>query len=246
MVKLSKRMMAIAHMAISCMQQKETDSRCKKWRIADIGTDHGFIPIYLVQQKLAAYALAMDVRKGPLARAKEHVEAYGLEEKIELRLSDGLEGLKPGEADLVMITGMGGELMLKILREGVHVRDFIGCWVFSPQSELGLFRHGLEELGMEIFDEEMVEEDGKYYTVMAVSPGKMHYGEEYEYQYGYWLIRKKPAVFKEYIEKKERQFSALVKKIEGQNTQKAEKRLTELKRELGLVKGVYDAMQRVD
>ena len=64
-------------------------------RIADVGTDHGFLPIYLIEQEIASHGIAMDVRKGPLSRAQEHIAEAGLEEKIETRLGNGLEKLIP-------------------------------------------------------------------------------------------------------------------------------------------------------
>ena len=69
-------------------------------RLVDVGCDHGYLPVYLIQQKKIPSAIAMDVRKGPLSRAQEHIRQYGLEEYIQTRLSDGLEGLKAGEGDL--------------------------------------------------------------------------------------------------------------------------------------------------
>ena len=92
-------------------------------RLADIGTDHGYIPIALTERGVILSALAMDVRKGPLERAREHIGEAGLAEQIETRLSDGLEKLKAGEADTVVIAGMGGELEIHILEEGRHIWD---------------------------------------------------------------------------------------------------------------------------
>ncbi len=91
--------------------------------IADIGTDHAYIPIYLIQTGAAAHAIAMDVNPGPLARAQEHIGQYGLSASIETRLSDGLARLRPGEADSVVIAGMGGALMTRILDEGCDRLD---------------------------------------------------------------------------------------------------------------------------
>ena len=84
-------------------------------RIADVGTDHGYVPIYLVKNGLCPSACAMDVNKGPLARAAEHIGQEGLSDKIATRLSDGLAGLAPDETDTVVIAGMGGELILRIV-----------------------------------------------------------------------------------------------------------------------------------
>ena len=109
-VKLSARLAAVAALV-------EPGSR-----VADVGTDHGYIPIYLVQTGIADRAIAMDVRSGPLERARAHVDRLppGCRERIETRLSDGLKALSPGEADTVVIAGMGGELMIRILDEGRH------------------------------------------------------------------------------------------------------------------------------
>ena len=92
--------------------------------VADIGTDHGYIPIWLLQQKIAVKAIAMDIGEGPLKRAREHIVLYGLEDLIETRLSNGLSGLYPKEADTVVIAGMGGELISwSIVPDGDQPQD---------------------------------------------------------------------------------------------------------------------------
>mgnify|MGYP000034245510 CR=1 FL=1 len=89
--------------------------------LADIGTDHAYVPIALVQRQKIKGAIAMDINEGPLARAQEHIRAARLEEYIQTRLSDGAEALLPNEADSILIAGMGGELILHILTEGESV-----------------------------------------------------------------------------------------------------------------------------
>ena len=160
MTELSKRLQTIA----SFVQPGS--------RIADVGTDHGFLPIYLLEQGIASYGIAMDIRKGPLSRAKEHIAEAGLEAKIETRLGNGLEKLMPGEADTVVIAGMGGPLMLDILRAGSHVFDDVERFILSPQSDWRGFRLGLQRLGLQIVREEMVCEDGKYYVIMETVHGE--------------------------------------------------------------------------
>lgn len=153
--------------------------------VADIGTDHGYIPIYLVKEKRAVSAIAMDVRMGPLSRAKEHIAEYGLEKQISVRLSDGLEKLCPNEADTVVIAGMGGELMIRILQQGRHMWDSVKQWVLSPQSELAQVRRFLAEQGFRIEKEDMLEEDGKFYVILDVGR-KIHEAEN-----GTWQKRHK-------------------------------------------------------
>ena len=92
-------------------------------RLVDVGCDHGYLPVSLYLDGKIPGAIAMDVRKGPLSRAQEHISQYGLDAYIETRLSDGLEALKPGEGDTLVIAGMGGPLMERILTDGAEVRE---------------------------------------------------------------------------------------------------------------------------
>ncbi len=137
-------------------------------RVVDVGTDHGFVPIYLMEKHKAAHVIAMDVNEGPLQRATDHVREYGFENDIELRLSDGLLELKDNEADTMVCAGMGGLLMLRILDEGRPVRKGITTMILQPQSDLYSFRKYLREQGFFIADEREIFEEGKYYTAMKV------------------------------------------------------------------------------
>lgn len=138
--------------------------------LADIGTDHGYVPIFLVQKKIIPKAIAMDVNKGPLQRAQEHIAECQLEDYIETRLSDGVNKLEAGEVDSILIAGMGGELVIHILSEGMEVCRKVKELILQPQSELGKVRQFLREHNFEILDEDMIIEDGKYYPMMKVVP----------------------------------------------------------------------------
>lgn len=184
-------------------------------RIADIGTDHGYIPVYLAQTGRIRSALAMDVRPGPLERARAHVEEYGIRAAcpIELRLSDGLKELKPGEADTLIIAGMGGELIIRILDEGRHVWEETEHFILSPQSALDKVRTYLAAHGFMIEDEAMVKDEGKYYTVMSVAKGSMEYGSQVHYLYGRILIQKKDRVLMEFLKKEEHRLKGILRSL---------------------------------
>lgn len=153
-MQISKRLEAVADMVTpGC-------------HLADIGTDHAYIPIYLAQAGKIARAIAMDVNKGPLERAKEHICSYGLEQMIETRLSDGLDALQPGEADQIVIAGMGGPLTVRILRDGAEKLTKECALILQPQSEIQSVRAYLKEKKYCILCEEMICEDGKYYPMM--------------------------------------------------------------------------------
>lgn len=134
-------------------------------RVADIGTDHAYIPIYLVQNGISNKVYACDVRKEPLRRAKLHIDEYGLSDKITTKLCDGLKGINKGDVDTVTICGMGGKLMKNILKAGIDKLGDNTQLVLSAQSELKDFRKYLLETGIDIKSEHMLLEDGKYYFI---------------------------------------------------------------------------------
>lgn len=135
---------------------------------ADVGCDHGYISMYLVLRGISDRAIAMDLRQGPLSSAKGNVAEFGISDRVSLRLSDGLGELNKGEADSLVIAGMGGKLMISILEKKDIPSLGIRTGVLQPQSDLSEFRTYLRERGYEIVNEGMVFEDGKYYFPMLV------------------------------------------------------------------------------
>lgn len=172
------------------------------YTLADVGTDHGYIPIYLLQQKKIPSAIAMDINEGPLERAKEHIALYGLQAYIQTRLSDGVAALKPGEVEAVLIAGMGGGLVMHILKDGEKVCQSAKELILQPQSEIEHVREFLREEGYTILAEDMVYEDGKFYPMMKVQ----YQGENVEELklsdlYGGLLLQNRHPVLKTFLEK---------------------------------------------
>ena len=159
-ISLSNRLLAVAGLA--------KNSHC----VCDIGTDHGFVPIYLINSGAAEHVIAMDINEGPLDRAKEHIREFGLESAIETRLSNGMEKLMTGEADTIICAGMGGLLMKRILEEGAPREKGVKHMVLQPQSDLAAFREYLRSQRFFIEDEEEIFEEGKYYVAMRVLVGE--------------------------------------------------------------------------
>lgn len=142
---------------------------------ADVGCDHGFVSIYLVQKGICPLVYAADVRSGPLARAKEHILSSGLQDSVIPVLSDGLRDVPAGgnAADVMIAAGMGGKLTVGILRDAGHKTALLSACVLEPQSEVWLVRRYLAQIGFVIVDEDLIFEDGKYYPViLAVNEGK--------------------------------------------------------------------------
>ncbi len=138
--------------------------------VADVGCDHAYISIYLVEGKVAPGTIALDVNEGPLLRAQENIVSYGFESLISTRLSDGLHKLEPKEADSIVIAGMGGALMIRILEEGSECVKAAKELILQPQSEIWRVREYLHNLNFEITKEDMCIDEGKYYTVLHAQP----------------------------------------------------------------------------
>ena len=134
--------------------------------VCDVGCDHAHVPIRLIQTGCYRRAIGMDVIDGPLGKAAGNLALYQMEDRVELRLSDGLDAFVPGEADTLVITGMGGTLMEEILLRDPEKTRSISVLVLGPQSDPEKVRAALRRLGFAITREKLIFEDGKYYPVI--------------------------------------------------------------------------------
>ena len=216
--------------------------------LADIGTDHGYVPISLVQRKKIKKAIAMDVNKGPLKRAEEHIREAQLEEYIETRLSDGVKKLEVGEVNSILIAGMGGDLVIRIIKNGMEVCRSVDELILQPQSELGRVRKFLRENNFEIIDEDMVIEDGKYYPMMKVIPvDEIVLWEILPDEvipacdmYGPYLLKNGNPSLRKYLVKQHKQLTKILKELEKQPESKAiSKRKKEVQKEISLNESAY-------
>ncbi len=214
-IVLSERMQMVANMV------------SKGNILADIGCDHGFVSIYLVKNNICPRVIAMDVNEGPLLRAKEHIKEHDLASYIDVRLSDGMEKLQPEEADSILIAGMGGRLVIKILTECMDKAKALREIILQPQSELHLVRQFLTDNGFHILQEDMVKDNGKFYPAMRVvwqeeSPQDL---SEEELWYGPLLLKQKNPVLWEYLTNEKAKYAQIAEDIEdkGNNTDKETK-----------------------
>lgn len=135
----------------------------------DIGTDHAYIPIYLIKNGICERAVASDIGSGPLGRAVENARRFGVEDKIVFYRADGIVGTEPernGVTDII-IAGMGGELIAKIISESEYTRIPGVRLILQPMSSLQEIRGYLAEMGYEILDEKLCRSGGRYYTVLS-------------------------------------------------------------------------------
>lgn len=197
--------------------------------LADIGTDHGYIPIYLVQQGIVPKALAMDVNQGPLDRAKMNIKEANLEDRIGTRLSNGLEKLEASEADSIVIAGMGGALMADILDRGRHVISKGKELILQPQSEIFKVRHFLHDNGYLIEKEIILKEEGKYYFIIKAVLGEQSFPEEFLYEHGEYLLKTKDPLMKEYLSREIDKFKAILESLKDNESEASKVRKEQMK-----------------
>lgn len=229
-MELSKRLQAVADMVTTGN------------RVADIGCDHGYVSIYLIEHHISARVIAMDVNVGPLEKAKEHIVQHGLLPYIETRLSDGAAKLLPMEVDTLLCAGMGGKLMIRILEDGKNVIPYIKEIILQPQSEIHLVRQYLRKIGFSITTENMIYEEEKYYPMMRAVPvssveSEKEFMEDFKYalydKYGRLLLENKNPVLQSFLQQRCQNVEQLIAALsnETHQTDKQQLRIMELKNE---------------
>ena len=138
-------------------------------RVADIGTDHGYLAIELIKKGIATFVIASDKNIGPLEAARKNVETMTLESKIDLRLGDGLKTLKPNEVDVICIAGMGGALICDILNASPEIIATTKKLILQPMNAVDKLRHWAAENSFYIEDEHLSEVDDIIYEIICLS-----------------------------------------------------------------------------
>ena len=223
-MELSKRLQAVADLVTPGL------------KVADIGTDHGYIPIWLMEHKKASFAVAMDINKGPLEKARENIRLHGLTSYIETRLSDGMKNLKAGEAESVVIAGMGGGLVMKILEDVKGKSLGIREWILQPQSEIQKVRTYLRESGYCIVAEDMVLDEGKFYPMMKVIKGEPELYSEAELCYGKILLKNRNKVLEEFLKKELDIKTEIRNRLQNSDGENISRRKAELTKEIELIR----------
>ncbi len=189
----------------------------KNKKIADIGTDHGYIPVYLLNQNKIKYAILGDVNKGPLENAKKEVMRNNLLDKVDLRLGSGIEVLKPNEVDEIIIAGMGGMLINDILKANEAVSHSAEKLILQPMQAPEELRMFLYKNGYKILDEHLVREEHRLYEIIVCN----YEGEKPQdidpiyYEVGQKLIEKQDPLLRDFIENKIRINQNILEKLSG-------------------------------
>lgn len=179
--------------------------------MADIGTDHAYLPAYLCMEGVCQSAIACDIRPDPLAHAAATIRKYRLEDRIETRLGSGTSPLSPGEAETLVIAGMGGLLMGEILQAGMPVIKAADRILLQPMTALPELREFLNRSGFTVSEEYLVQEDEKLYHILSVIPEKPEapYSPA-ELYLGRRLLESRPPLFEEYCRRRREKLEKMI------------------------------------
>lgn len=205
--------------------------------VVDVGTDHGYVVIDLLKGGRVKKAIASDINKGPVDRARKNVADHNLSHKIECRLGGGLTTVKPGEVEAAVIAGMGGNLIRDILLESEEVFKKLDYVIVQPVQNPEVLREYVYKLGWNLEDEWIIFDEDKYYEIFKVSYGKEPKTVEPIYnEISEILLNKKDEVYKEYLNHKASKYSRIYEGLK-EDTENAKARKSELKEKLDAIEG---------
>lgn len=183
-------------------------------KIIDVGCDHAYLSIYLVQNKKPLKIIASDINEGPLLHARKNIKKYHVENNIKIKLGNGIEPIEE-DINTIIISGMGGLNMIGILKYYPHKYKNVDTIILSPNNYTNMVRKEICKLGFYIDDEKLVKEKNIIYPVIRFRRGKKKY-KQIEYIYGPILTKNKTNLFFEYLKReqqtKEKLLTVLPKK----------------------------------
>lgn len=195
--------------------------------LADIGTDHAYLPVWLLQKGRIKAAVAADIAAGPCRAAQTNIGMYGLKDKIQVRQGSGLTVLQPDEADGAVIAGMGGSTIIEILKESPEVAAALKFLIVQPMAGAAGLRKWACANGWRIADEALAEEPQHLYEIILLVHGHEAGYSDAEYEIGPKLIKKRPPLLAKHFDKVQgtykRMLDSMAKSPQAQQTEKYKK-----------------------
>ncbi|MFP7297604.1 tRNA (adenine(22)-N(1))-methyltransferase [Neobacillus niacini] len=218
----------------------------KNSRLADIGSDHAYLPSFLAKNGVITFGIAGEVVKGPFQSAEKNVRAQGLTSMISVRMGDGLEVIQPGEVDCVTIAGMGGTLIANILETGKEKLSSVKRLVLQPNINAIAIRNWLVDHEWELITEEIIEEDNKIYEIVVAERGDplkpyRNLNIETGLLVGPFLLERKENVFKKKWSFEIKNWKRIYEQLESAApSNENDEKKQEIAKKIALVEGVLD------
>ena len=212
--------------------------------LADIGSDHAYLPCYAVNNGLCDHAIAGEVVEGPYQSARKQVRQTGLEERIEVRKGDGLAVLKPNEATCITIAGMGGNLISTILEQGKEKLGRTRRLILQPNVGEAAVRTWLINNGWELIHEEILEEDSKLYEILVAEKGdpqRPYEGDkEKGIMFGPFLIKEANVIFRKKWQHERDHLMRIAAQLAESGREELEAKRKELERQISIIEEVLN------
>lgn len=223
-MELSNRLKFIAHNLDNCKS------------LIDVGSDHGYIPIYAVKNNICSTAIASDINIGPVEKAKTNVMFEGVANKVDVRLGGGLSTVKIKEVEAVVIAGMGGNLIKDILEDDINKVKMYKFLVLQPAQNPEILREYLYNNGYDILCEDLCKDDGIFYELFKVKKSNSPKIEmdSIFYEISPYLLKSKHPLMKEYLEHKEEKYNKILSLIKD-NSESCNKRKAEIEEKLNFI-----------
>lgn len=206
--------------------------------VADIGTDHGYIPVYLIENKISKKVIGTDISPNSLKKIAKYVSLKEMGEFIDIRLGNGLSVIKPFEIDTVIIAGMGGLLIRDILKENKDVVDSITHFILQPNIASDELRKFLYDNNFVILKEKLAKENNKFYEIIYARRGISYLKNKIYLKIGEKLIANNDPLLIDFINEKISIAENIMKKLKGNNSLRSRERYLELKKDIDNLKAV--------
>lgn len=211
--------------------------------VGDIGTDHGYLPVYLIENGISKRVIATDVSSNSLKKINQFVDLKGLNRFIDIRLGDGLNVIKPFEVDTVVIAGMGGLLIRDILSNNKDVTDSITYFILQPNVAAKELREYLYDNNFIIVDEKLVKETNKFYEIIYAKKGKDLLKNSIYLEVGEKLLSNNDPLLKDFINYRISVAEEIIKKLEYKDTSRTKERYLELNDKISGLKAVLKEIE---
>ena len=210
--------------------------------VGDIGTDHGYLPIYLIENKISKFVIATDVSEKSLDKIINYVEEKGLQRDIITRLGDGLDVIKPFEVDTLVIAGMGGLLISDILEKNKETTDSITNFIFQPMVASKELRQYLIQNKFKILDESLAKEGDKFYEIIYAERRLDYIEDKINYDISNKLIKKNHPLLGEFLNFKINKHNEILNKLKDEVSDKSRERYEEIERERDKYKEILKSL----
>lgn len=201
--------------------------------VADIGTDHAYLPVYLVLNKISRRVVAVDLNQAPLQQAKETVAAFNCLQEVDLRLGNGLHAIKEADKiDIVVIAGLGGKSIAAILRDGRHLLKGVQQLILQPMSEEGDLRLFLARNGFALAHETLAREGRRIYEIILAKAGQEQETDLFRLSFGPRLLEQKPPLLSVFLEEKIRKLKIIYHSLQRAEKDDVSLKLQEVEREI--------------